>query len=148
MVTMRIFRKLSALLLAALLIWGIAGCSSKKDDGYDSEKEALLAILNELADFAGETGLDNKLQSVGTAGKLLSFLKKTTLSAGEIAQISTAWLKERTPEQQAAVKEALEKALNAAGDMLESGASQLLDAVGVDKEKLAQTIAQILEGLK
>lgn len=145
---MKIFRNFLIVVLVVLTLAAAAGCSSGKDPEYASEKEELLALLEELADYSGEAGLDNKLQSVGVAGKILSFLKKTTLTPAEIGQISGAWLKERTPEQQAALKAAMKSALDSAGDLLESGASQLLDLAGVDKEALKDTIDSILDTLK
>lgn len=144
-------RKFTAALLAAVLVLTLAGCSLMKKTGTpDSDRERLVAILNDISENMRPATAGSSLVSIRLAADLISWAATTSMDKQEAAGIVLDWLKEQTPEIQAAFREKMQHVSDSFGSILKDGAAGLLESAGVEKDfsnlstRLQETVKAIL----
>lgn len=143
---MKRVRLLTVMLLLMTMLLSFAGCaeSSSQSDSQD-EAQRLNTILDQLTEESKDEGLGSAL-AVKYAVKLIAWGKGSSLSAEETAKIVGSWLKERSPEMRASVKNWVNEIASAAEDILseDDSVKQALEE-GNWKEKVKTILDSVLE---
>lgn len=133
----RVFKLLSALLLAMLLI-SLCGCAEQGTTRDDAER--LHTILDQLAEEA-EEGLGAG-GAVKYAAKFIAWGRNSSMDAEDIATNVVDWLKQRSPEMQATIRKWVGEIAEAGRDIL-SREEDVKDALeSSDWQEKVKTILQ------
>lgn len=143
-------RKMTALLLLAAMLLGLAGCSFPGSGTVDaSEKEELMRILDELSENLHLGTAGSSLTSARLAAELILWASTTTMDKKEAAAIVAEWLQEQTPEIQKAFQEQIASVSESYGQIIKDGAADLLEAAGVEEDlsNLGSRLKELVEAV-
>lgn len=143
-------RKLTALLLLAAMLLGLAGCSFPGSGTVDaSEKEELMRILDDLSENLHLGTAGSSLTSAKLAAELIVWASNTTMDKKEAAAIVAEWLQKQTPEIQKAFQEQIASVSESYGQIIRDGAADLLEAAGVEEDlsNLGTRLKELVEAV-
>ena len=143
-------RKMTALLLLAAMLLGLAGCSFPGSGTVDaSEKEELMRILDELSENLHLGTAGSSLTSARLAAELILWASTTTMDKKEAAAIVAEWLQKQSPEIQKALQEQSSSVSESYGQIIKDGAADLLEAVGVEEDlsNLGSRLKELVEAV-
>lgn len=143
-------RKLTALLLVAAMLLGLAGCSFPGSGTVDaSEKEELMRILDDLSENLHLGTAGSSLTSAKLAAELIVWASNTTMDKKEAAAIVAEWLQKQTPEIQKAFQEQIASVSESYGQIIRDGAADLLEAAGVEEDlsNLGTRLKELVEAV-
>ena len=143
-------RKMTALLLLAAMLLGLAGCSFPGSGTVDaSEKEELMRILDELSENLHLGTAGSSLTSARLAAELIVWASTTTMDKKEAASIVAEWLQKQSPEIQKAFQEQIASVSESYGKIIKDGAADLLEAAGVEEDlsNLGSRLKELVEAV-
>lgn len=144
-------QKILAFLLAAVLLVSFTGCSLLGGTGTvpASEKEELLAILEDLSENLHLGTAGSSLTSARLAASLVAWAATTTMDKREAAAVVLEWLEVQSPQIQAAFREKIASVSQSYGQIVKDGAADLLDAAGVEKDmsNLGSRLKELVEAV-
>lgn len=143
-------RKLTALLLVAAMLLGLAGCSFPGSGTVDaSEKEELMRILDDLSENLHLGTAGSSLTSAKLAAELIVWASNTTVDKKEAAAIVAEWLQKQSPEIQKAFQEQIASVSESYGKIIKDGAADLLEAAGVEEDlsNLGTRLKELVEAV-
>lgn len=129
---MRIFWKITALVLAAVLLTGCGSIGQEKTT--QQEREELVRILDDLSANLHPGTSGSSLTSARIAAELIGWASTAKMGKAEAGKIVVEWLQEQSPEIRAAVQEKIDSVSSTYGSILRDGAADLMESAGVESD--------------
>lgn len=132
---MKLFQKLTAVCLLLTLLVSLTACGmTVKEKSSDADRQKLQAILNDLSNNLHPGTAGSSLTAAQLTAELLAWAATTKMDKKEAAGIVAEWLKEQSPEIQAAFQEKMQSVSNTYGQVLKDGAADLMESAGINKD--------------
>lgn len=146
---MKFIHKAIAGFLAALLVFSLAGCSVGGTRTDAEDRAQLMAILNDLSSNMHPGTAGSSLTSARLATNLIVWASTTKMDKKEAAGIVLDWLREQSPEIQAAFREKISSVSDSYSRILKDGASDLLASAGINQDlsNLKPRLKEIVESI-
>lgn len=143
-------RRITALVLCAVLLLSLTACGSMAKPRTDDEERAQLrAILDDVAKNLHPATAGSSLTAARMTADLVTWAATTKMDKKEAAGIVAEWLKEQAPEIRAAFQERLANISSTYGQIVKDGAAGLMESAGVEKDfsNLGSRLKEIVEAI-
>lgn len=141
---MKKFQKFMTAVLAVMILFAFSGCAAEGDARSDSER--LEGILDSLVGEISDDGL-NAADVVRYTARFIAWGKESTMSGQEVSSFVQSWLKERSPEMQASIRQWVGEIAESGEDILEKSTKEVKDSLedGSWKDTVQSILDSILE---
>lgn len=139
---MKRVQKIVAALMAVFLVLSLSACASEGDSRTDSER--LEGILNSLAEEISDEGL-KAADVVRYTARFIAWGKESGMSAQEVNAFVRGWLKDRSPEMQASIRQWVGEIAQSGEEILEKGTKDVKESL--DDGSWKDTVQSILDSI-
>lgn len=139
---MKRFQKIVTALMTVFLVLSLSACASEGDTRSDSER--LEGILDSLSDEINDNGLKAG-DVVRYTARFIAWGKESSMSAQEVKTFVQGWIKERSPEMQASIRQWVGEIAQSGEEILEKGTKDVKESL--DDGSWKDTVQSILDSI-